>query len=85
VTGHRASLDAAVSFANVIDAFHISRGGQPTQTRFFVDERASRQGITLTDHLLELANGQQAKVLPLEVDARWNFVQLWRSALVITS
>jgi hypothetical protein len=35
VTEQRASLDAAVSFANVIDAFHISRGGQPTQTRFF--------------------------------------------------
>jgi hypothetical protein len=81
---NRADLEAAqlaeatvrLGFANVIDAFHVSRGGQPTQTRFFVDERASRQGITLTDHLLELANGQQAKVLPLEVDARWNLVQL---------
>ncbi len=31
------------------------RGAHPD--RFFVDERASRQGITLTDHLLELANG----------------------------
>ena len=48
MTEHRAWLDAAVSFADVIDAFHVSRGGQPTQTRFFVDERASRQGITLT-------------------------------------
>ncbi len=65
-----------LGFANVIDAFHVSRGGQPTQTRFFVDERASRQGITLTDHLLELANGLQAKVLPREVDARWNLVQM---------
>jgi hypothetical protein len=50
--------------------------GQSTQTRSFVDERTSRQGITLTDHLLELANGQQAKVLPREVDARWNLVEL---------
>jgi 5-methylcytosine-specific restriction endonuclease McrA len=65
-----------LGFANVIDAFHVSRSGQPTQTRFFADERASRQGITLTDHLLELANGLQAKVLPREVDARWNLVQL---------
>jgi hypothetical protein len=81
---NRGELEAAqlaeatvrLGFANVIDAFHVSRGGQPTQTRFFVDERASRQGITLTDHLLELANGQQAKVLPREVDARWNLVQL---------
>jgi HNH endonuclease len=81
---NRGELDAAqlaevtvrLGFANVIDAFHISRGGQPTQTRFFADERASRQGITLTDHLLELANGQQAAVLPREVDARWNLVQM---------
>jgi hypothetical protein len=71
-----AEATVRLGFANVIDAFHVSRGGQPTQTRFFVDERASRQGITLTDHLLELANGQQAKVLPLEVDARWNLVQM---------
>ena len=81
---NRGDLDAAqlaevtvrLGFANVIDAFHISRGGQPTETRFFVDERASRQGITLTDHLLELANGLQATVLPREVDARWNLVQM---------
>ena len=64
-----------LGFNNVIDAFHISRGGEPTQTRFFIDERAARHGITLTDHLLELANGLQAQVLPLEVDARWNLVQ----------
>jgi hypothetical protein len=52
-----AEATVRLGFTNVIDAFHVSRGGQPTQTRFFVDERASRQGITLTDHLLELANG----------------------------
>jgi len=80
---NRGELDAAqlaeatvrLGFNNVIDAFHLSRGGEPTQTRFFIDERAARQGITLTDHLLELANGLQAQVLPLEVDARWNLVQ----------
>jgi len=70
-----AEVTVRLGFANVIDAFHIRRGGQPTQTRFFTDKRASRQGITLTDHLLELANGQQAAaVLPREVDARWNLV-----------
>ena len=49
---NRGELDAAqlaevtvrLGFANVIDAFHISRGGQPTQTRFFVDERARPPG-----------------------------------------
>ena len=70
-----AEVTARLGFANVIDAFHIGRDGQPTQTPFFVDERSSRQGITLTDHLLALANGVQSSVLPLEVDARWNLVQ----------
>jgi hypothetical protein len=32
-----------------------------------VDGRACRQGITLTDHQLELANGRQSAVLPLEL------------------
>ena len=80
---NRAELDAAklaeltvrLGFTNVIDAFHISRAGEPTQTSFFIDERASRHGITLTDELLKLATGLQAEVLPLEVDARWNLVQ----------
>lgn len=80
---NRGELDAAqlaevtvqLGFNNVIDAFHISRAGEPTQTRFFIDERAARHGITLTDDLLNLANGLQAQVLPLEVDARWNLVQ----------
>jgi hypothetical protein len=48
----------------------ISRVGEPTEARFFIDERVARHGITLTDHLLQLAN-----VLPLKVDARWNLVQ----------
>jgi len=75
---NRGELDAAqladatvrLGFNNVVDAFHISRGAEPTQTRSFIDERTTRNGITLTDHLLELANGLQAQVLPLEVDAR---------------
>jgi hypothetical protein len=50
-------------FNSVIDAFHISRGGEPTQTRFFIDERAARYGITLTDELLNLADGLQAHAL----------------------
>jgi 5-methylcytosine-specific restriction endonuclease McrA len=65
-----------LGFTNVIDAFHISRGGQPTQNRFFADERKSRQGVTLTDEVLKLANGQQATVLPREVEARWKLVEV---------
>jgi hypothetical protein len=41
-------------------------------------ERAARHGITLTDYLIELANGLQAQVLPLEVDARWDRDRLSR-------
>jgi hypothetical protein len=47
-----AEATVRLGFANVVDAFHISRDGQPTHTAFFVDERAARRGITLTDHLL---------------------------------
>jgi hypothetical protein len=68
-----AEATVRLGFANVIEAFHISRGGQPTQTRFFVDEQASRQGITLTDHLrphhrcpgrAERLSGRTLRLLP---------------------
>lgn len=65
-----------LGFQNVIDAFHVSRDGQPVQHRFFADERSARGGITLTDDLLALAAGPQANVLPLEVEARWNLVEV---------
>ena len=80
---NRGELDAAqladatvrLGFNNVMDAFHISRGGEPTRTRFFTDERAARHGITLTDHLLELANGLQASPLDPEQYLRGNLPQ----------
>lgn len=65
-----------LGFQNVIDAFHASRDGQPVQHRFFVDERATRGGITLTDDLLAIATGPQAHVLPREMEARWNLVEV---------
>jgi 5-methylcytosine-specific restriction endonuclease McrA len=55
-----AEFTVRLGFTNVIDAFHVSCGGQPTQTRFFVDERASRQGITLTDHLRPITGVRDA-------------------------
>ena len=64
-----------LGFQNVIDAFHVSRDGQPVAHRFFVDDRKSRNGITLTDDLLALANGTQAAVFPREVEARWRLVE----------
>lgn len=69
-------VDAAVSlgFNNVIDAFHVVNNG-PIPLQFFVDDRKSRSGITLTDTLLTLAITTQAANLPLEVEARWRLVE----------
>jgi len=76
-------VDSAVSlgFNNVIDAFHIVNQGEIPQ-RFFVDDRKSRNGITLTDTLLTLATSNQASNLPIEVEARWRLVETaWSLAL----
>lgn len=69
-------VDAAVSlgFNNVIDAFHVVNNGA-IPLRFFVDDRKSRKGITLTDTLLTLATTAQAQNLPLEAEARWRLVE----------
>jgi hypothetical protein len=61
-------------FNNVIDAFHIVNQGE-VERRFFQDERSSRQGIVLTDALLELRENPQFKNLPHEVEARWRLVE----------
>jgi hypothetical protein len=69
-------IDSAVSlgFNNVIDAFHVVNSG-PIPQQFFVDDRKSRNGITLTDNLLTLARTAQAANLPTEVEARWRLVE----------
>jgi len=69
-------IQSAVSmgFNNVIDAFHVvNRGLVPTQ--FYVDERKSRNGITITDSLLELVRTTQGANFPREVEARWRLVE----------
>jgi 5-methylcytosine-specific restriction endonuclease McrA len=76
-------VDSAVrlGFNNVIDAFHVVNQG-PIPERFFVDDRKSRNGITLTDTLLTLATSNQASNLPIEVEARWRLVETaWSLAL----
>lgn len=78
-----ALIDAAVSigFNNVIDAFHVVNNG-PVPERFFVDDRKSRKGITLTDTLLTLVGTTQSSNLPVEVEARWRLVETaWSLAL----
>jgi hypothetical protein len=69
-------IESAVrlGFNNVIDAFHVVNNA-PIPQRFYVDERKSKGGITLTDTLLQLVNKQQAVNFPLEVEARWRLVE----------
>lgn len=52
-----------LGFNNVIDAFHIVGSGEVPQ-RFFIDERAKRKGIVITDNLLQLKEQLQFSNLP---------------------
>ncbi len=61
-------------FVNVIDAFHVV-GAKDTQKRFFIDERASNNGIRITDEFSALMAGQHIQNLGVEVEARWNLVE----------
>jgi len=68
------STTTSLGFNNVIDAFHRVGGGD-IQNRFFIDERKSRKGITITDDLFELKNKIQFSNFPFEVEARWRLVE----------
>ncbi len=61
-------------FANVIDAFHVV-GAENTQKRFFIDERASNNGIRITDEFSALMSGHHIQNLGVEVESRWNLVE----------
>jgi 5-methylcytosine-specific restriction endonuclease McrA len=61
-------------FANVIDAFHVVNGAD-VPTRFFVDERGPKGGITLTDEFFALKAGTQQPNFPIEIEARWRLVE----------
>ncbi|MDP2646519.1 MAG: HNH endonuclease domain-containing protein [Desulfobacterales bacterium] len=69
-------IDAAVAqgFNNVIDAFHIVNNALVPK-KFFVDERKTKKGITLTDDLFLLGSGSQGANFPSEVEARWRLVE----------
>jgi hypothetical protein len=75
ITGERLqSVTVSRGFDNVIDAFHtVNRA--PTPTKFFVDERVGRGGISLTDDLLKMKSSLQYENLPVEVEARWKLVE----------
>lgn len=61
-------------FANVIDAFHIVNQS-PIPTKFFIDERASANGIRITDELFKLKETPQFANFPFETEARWRLVE----------
>jgi hypothetical protein len=68
------SQTARLGFVNVIDAFHnVNHIEIPV--RFFVDERATRGAINLTDELLALKENFQYGNLRNEIEARWRLVE----------
>jgi hypothetical protein len=63
-----------LGFVNVIDAFHVVNQKE-LPVRFFVDERRTHGAIRLTDEFHGLLQGDQARNLPGEVEARWRLVE----------
>lgn len=64
----------ALGFENVIDAFHVVNK-EALDLRFFVDERKTRGGISITDELFRLKESAQFPNLPMETEARWRLVE----------
>lgn len=61
-------------FNNVIDAFHVV-GQADVPNRFFNDERATTEGIRITENFSKLLETYSAVDLPGEVEARWRLVE----------
>jgi hypothetical protein len=61
-------------FNNVIDAFHVVNQA-PIETQFFVDDRQSGGGITLTDAVFQLRQELQGSSFSHEIEARWRLVE----------
>jgi hypothetical protein len=68
------SETVARGFNNVIDAFHMVNQDE-VPLRFFIDERRSKKGITLTDNIHTLRESFQWRNLEDEVEARWRLVE----------
>lgn len=63
-----------LGFSNVIDAFHnVHQSNVPT--RFYIDERAKRGGIVLTDAFFKLGESFQYNSLADETESRWRLVE----------
>ena len=68
------SSTSRLGFVNVIDAFHVVNQ-KNIQVRFFVDDRRTRKGITITDNLFKLKELFQFQNLSQETEARWKLVE----------
>jgi len=63
-----------LGFENVIDAFHNVHGAEIPK-RFFLDERATKGGIRLTDDFYRMAEQPIIHDLNVETEARWRLVE----------
>ena len=73
---HQTLFESTVKlgFNNVIDAFHIVGSGYVNR-RFYIDERATNNGIKITDEFSMLLSNKQAPNLLFEAEARWRLVE----------
>ena len=67
-------LTIQLSFNNVLDAFHNVHN-VVVPTRFFLYEKKSKSGITLTDNFYRLGEQYQYDNLAAETEARWRLVE----------
>lgn len=69
-------LDITVGYAfgDVIDRFHTV-GRVEMEKRFYIDDRKTKKGLTITDEMFSLKEGFQFENLPQELEARWRLVE----------
>jgi 5-methylcytosine-specific restriction endonuclease McrA len=68
-------------FVNVLDAFHNVHGAE-ISTRFFIDERSSKNSIELSDTFMHMGEHGQFASLTEETESRWRLVEsAWENNL----
>ena len=67
-------LTVQLGFNNVLDAFHNVHNAE-VPPRFFLYEKKSKSGITLTDNFYRLGEQYQYDNLAAETESRWRLVE----------
>jgi len=62
------------AFNDVIDRFHIVNRTD-MEKKFYIDERKTNKGLTITDEMFTLEDGFQFQNFPKELEARWRLVE----------